>query len=238
MKAMIFAAGLGTRLFPLTIDKPKALVEVAGKTLLQMAIEKVSQAGYQELVINIHHFGDQIIEYLEKKNNFGLNITISDERNQLLDTGGGILNASTWLDGDEAFLVYNVDVLSNIDLQLFRKYHLEQGGLATLAVRERNTARYLAFDDALQLSGWRNIKTGDEIASRNMQNCSLLAFSGIQLIEPAIFKLISETESFPLIPLYLRLAEEHRIMGYRDQSTLWIDLGKPSQILEAEKYIV
>ena len=235
---MIFAAGLGTRLYPLTLHKPKALVEISGKTLLQMAIEKVSQAGYHDLVINIHHFGDQIIEYFYKNNNFGLNILISDERNQLLDTGGGILKASTWLDGDEAFLVYNVDVLSNIDLQLFRRYHIERGGLATLAVRERNTARYLAFDDAMQLSGWRNIKTGDEIASRNMQNCSLLAFSGIQLIEPAIFKLISETGSFPLIPLYLRLAADHRIMGYRDQSTLWMDLGKTSQIIEAERYIV
>ena len=238
MKAMIFAAGLGTRLYPLTLNKPKALVEIAGKTLLQMAIEKVSQAGYHDLVINIHHFGDQIIGYLEKNNNFGLNIIISDERDQLLDTGGGILKAAPWLDGDEAFLVYNVDVLSNIDLQLFRKYHLEQGGLVTLAVRDRSTARYLAFDETMQLSGWRNIKTNDVIASRNMQNSCLLAFSGIQLIEPAIFKLITETGSFPLIPLYLRLAEEHRIMGYHDQSSLWMDLGKPDQIIEAEKFII
>ena len=238
MKAMIFAAGLGTRLYPLTLHKPKALVEIAGKTLLQMAVEKVSQAGYHDLVINVHHFGDQIIEYLEKNNNFGLNITISDERNQLLDTGGGILKAAPWLSGDEAFLVYNVDVLSNIDLQLFRKYHLEQGGLVTLAVRQRNTARYLAFDETMQLSGWRNIKTNDEIVSRSMLNCKLLAFSGIQLIEPAIFKLITETGSFPLIPLYLRLAAEQRIMGYRDHSTLWMDLGKPDQIKEAEKMIV
>ena len=238
MKAMIFAAGLGTRLYPLTLDKPKALVEIAGKTLLKMAIEKVSLAGYHDLVINIHHFGDQIIEYLEKNNNFGLNIIISDERDQLLDTGGGILKAAPWLNGDEPFLVYNVDVLSNIDLQLFRKYHLEQGGLVTLAVRDRSTARYLAFDDAMQLSGWRNIKTNDEIASRSMLNCRLLAFSGIQLIAPAIFKLITETGSFPLIPLYLRLAAEHRIMGYRDHSTLWMDLGKPDQIKEAEKFIL
>ncbi|HZK96881.1 MAG TPA: nucleotidyltransferase family protein [Prolixibacteraceae bacterium] len=238
MRAMIFAAGLGTRLYPLTIDKPKALVEVADKTLLQMAIEKVSLAGYHDLVINIHHFGDQIIRFLAKNDNFGQNITISDECGQLLNTGGGILKAAPLLDGDEAFLVYNVDVLSNIDLQLFRKYHLEQGGLVTLAVRDRNTARYLAFDEAMQLTGWRNIKTGDEIASRNMHNCSLLAFSGIQLIEPAIFKLITETGSFPLIPLYLRLAAEHRIMGYQDQSTLWMDLGKPEQIKEAEKMIV
>jgi NDP-sugar pyrophosphorylase family protein len=238
MRAMIFAAGLGTRLYPLTLDKPKALVEIAGKTLLQLAIEKVSQAGYHDLVINVHHFGDQIIRFLEDRNNFGLNITISDERDQLLDTGGGILKAAPLLDGDDAFLVYNVDVLSNIDLQLLKKYHIEKGGLATLVVRDRKTARYLAFDDTMQLSGWRNIKTGDEIAARNMQNCSLLAFSGIQLIEPAIFKMITESGSFPLIPLYLRLAAEHRIMGYNDPSSLWMDLGKPSQILNAEKYIV
>ena len=238
MRAMIFAAGLGTRLYPLTLDKPKALVEIAGKTLLQLAIEKVSQAGYHDLVINVHHFGDQIIRFLEDRNNFGLNITISDERDQLLDTGGGIIKAAPLLDGDDAFLVYNVDVLSNIDLQLLRKYHIEQGGLATLVVRDRKTARYLAFDDTMQLSGWRNIKTGDEIAARNMQNCSLLAFSGIQLIEPAIFKMITESASFPLIPLYLRLAAEHRIMGYNDPSSLWMDLGKPDQIREAEKFIL
>jgi NDP-sugar pyrophosphorylase family protein len=238
MKALIFAAGLGTRLYPLTLNKPKALIEIACKTLLQMAIEKVSQAGYNELVINIHHFGDQIIDFLKENNNFGLSITISDERDQLLDTGGGILKAEPFLAGDEPFLVYNVDVLSNIDLQLFRKYHKERGGLATLAVRDRKTARYLAFDESMQLSGWKNIKTGEEISTRNIQDCSLFAFSGIQLIEPEIFNLITETRSFPLIPLYLRLAADHRIMGYRDDSSLWMDLGKPDQIIEAEKFFL
>ena len=235
---MIFAAGLGTRLYPFTLDRPKALVEVAGKTLLQLAIEKVSSFGYNELVINIHHFGSQIIEFLEKNNNFGLDIVISDERDHLLDTGGGILKAAPSLNGDEPFLVYNVDVLSNIDLNLFRKYHEERGGLATLVVRDRKTARYLAFDESMQLSGWKNIKTGEEIASRNMQKSSLLAFSGIQLINPAIFKLITETGNFPLIPLYLRLASTHQIFGYNDSSSLWMDLGKPDQITAAEKYIL
>jgi len=237
MKAMIFAAGLGTRLYPLTLSKPKALVEIAGKTLLQMAIEKVSLAGYNELVINVHHFGSQIIEFLQKNNNFGLSVTVSDERDQLLDTGGGILKAAPFLDGDEPFLVYNVDVLSNIDLQLFRKYHIDRGGLATLAVRNRKTSRYLAFDESLQLSGWKNSSTGEEISSRNMQNCSLLAFSGIQLIDPSIFKLITETGKFPLIPLYLRLARENPIFGYNDNSTIWMDLGKTDQLKEAEKYV-
>ena len=235
---MIFAAGLGTRLYPITLNKPKALVEVAGKTLLQMAIEKVSNAGYHELVVNVHHFGDQIIDFLKMNKDFGLSIKISDERGQLLDTGGGLVKAAPWLEGVEPFLVYNVDVLSDIDLQQFRKYHEELGGLATLAVRDRETARYLAFDESMQLSGWKNIKTGNEIISRNMQNNSLLAFSGIQLIEPAIFKLISETGNFPLMSLYLRLAAEHRIMGFLDNSNLWMDLGKPDQIKEAERFII
>jgi len=235
---MIFAAGLGTRLYPITLNKPKALVEVAGKTLLQLAIEKVSNAGYHELVINVHHFGDQIIDFLKENNDFGLSVKISDERGQLLDTGGGLVKAAPWLEGVEPFLIYNVDVLSDIDLQQFREYHMERGGLATLAVRDRETARYLAFDELMQLSGWKNIKTGDEIVSRNMQNCSLLAFSGIQLIEPAIFKLINETGSFPLMSLYLRLAAERRIMGYLDNSNLWMDLGKPDQIKEAGRFII
>jgi NDP-sugar pyrophosphorylase family protein len=237
MKAMIFAAGLGTRLYPLTKDKPKALVEIAGKTLLQMAIEKVSGAGYNKLVINIHHFGDQIIDFLNANNNFGLSISISDERGQLLNTGGGILNAASFLNGDGPFLVYNVDVLSDIDLQLFRKYHEERKGLATLAVRDRKTVRYLAFDESMQLSGWRNIKSGEKITSRSVQNCSLLAFSGIQMVEPAIFRLVTETGNFPLIPLYLRLAADYKIIGYHDPSALWMDLGKPDQIIEADRII-
>ena len=237
MKAMIFAAGLGTRLYPLTIDRPKALVEIAGKTLLQLAIERLGNAGYHELIINIHHFGDQIIRFLELHHNFGLSITISDERDRLLNTGGALLKAAPLLNGTEPFLVYNVDVLSNIDLDLFRKYHIEKNALATLVVRERKTARYLAFDDEMLLSGWKNIKTGDEISIRNLLNCSLLAFSGIQMIDPAIFELIAQTGSFPIIPLYLELAADYPIMGFYDQSSLWMDLGKPDQIVEAEKFI-
>ncbi len=237
MKAMIFAAGLGTRLYPYTADRPKALVEVAGKTLLQRAIEKVSEAGCNDLVINVHHFGDQIIRFLEINQNFGLKISISDERDQLLDTGGGILKAAQWLTGEEPFLVYNVDVLSNMDINLLLQYHHERGGLATLAVRDRKTARYLVFDETMQLTGWRNIKTGEEIKSRTGRESNLFAFSGIQLIEPGIFNMITETGSFSLIPLYLRLARENSIIGYHDQSTLWMDLGKPDQVIEAEKYL-
>ena len=232
---MIFAAGLGTRLFPFTTDRPKALVEVSGKTLLQHAIEKVAKYGYNELIINIHHFGDQIVDYLERNQNFGLDIQISDERDYLLDTGGAILKAAPFLEGDEPFLVYNVDIISNIDLKLFRTYHEERGGLATLVVRDRKTERYLLLDDSMQLSGWRNLKTGCENISRHVQKYNFWAYSGIQIINPAIFKLITETGKFPLIPLYLRLSHDCPIFGYNDPSSLWMDLGKPDQLKEAEK---
>jgi NDP-sugar pyrophosphorylase family protein len=237
MKALIFAAGLGTRLFPLTQHKPKALCEIAGKTLLQYAIEKVSQAGYTDLIINIHHFGEQIIEFLKLHDNFGLNIAISDEREQLLDTGGGIAKASWFLDGHEPFLVYNVDVFSTIDLNLLLLNHKQTNALVTLAVRDRLTSRYLMFDQQMQLSGWCNIKTNEQIIVRNNEWTNRYAFSGIQLIDNKIFALIKEEGSFPLIPLYLRLASDHLIYGFVDQSNLWMDLGKPDQLLEAEKYL-
>jgi NDP-sugar pyrophosphorylase family protein len=235
---MIFAAGLGTRLRPLTIDKPKALIELAGKTLLQMAIEKVSSAGYQDIVINIHHLGEQIIKFLELNKNFGLNISISDEREQLLDTGGGIKKAAYLLSGSEPFLVYNVDVLSNIDLQALRLYHESRGGVATLAVRERKASRYLVFDENMALTGWKNIVTGEEKISRNSIQQKIYAFSGIQIIDPSVFSLIFESGSFSLISLYLRLAQTQSIFGYIDNSSHWMDLGKPDQLKEAEKYLI
>jgi NDP-sugar pyrophosphorylase family protein len=238
MKAMIFAAGLGTRLYPLTNSVPKALVKVAGKTLLQRAIEKVSQAGFTEIVINIHHFGDQVIEFLHLNQNFGLNIRISDEREQLLDTGGAILKAAPLLKGPEPFLVCNVDVLSNIDLSQLYDFHVKKGGIATLAVRKRQTSRYLLFDSEMRLSGWKNISTGEEKIARRSEAYDVYAFSGIQFINPALFDMITETGKFPLIPLYLRLAEAHTIYGFNDTSSLWMDLGKPGQLEEAERLLM
>ena len=234
---MIFAAGLGTRLYPFTIDKPKALVEIAGKTLLQMAIEKVGNAGYNDLVVNVHHHGNQIIDFLERNKNFGLNISISDEQDQLLDTGGGIKKAASYLSGSGPFLVYNVDVLSNIDLDVLRSYHMKRGGLATLAVRDRKTARYLVFNEDMLLTGWKNINTGAKKIMRTSVTQKILAFSGIQIIDPSIFNKITESGSFSLISLYLRLAETQSIFGYSDTSSLWMDLGKPEQLKEAEKYV-
>lgn len=237
MKAMILAAGLGTRLQPLTSDKPKALIEIAGKTLLQLAIEKVINGGYEEIVINVHHFADQIIEYLYLNDNFGQDITISDERHQLLDTGGGIKKVESLLSGSSPFLVYNVDVLSAIDLQTLRSYHNERGGLATLSVRNRKSSRYLVFDDHMILTGWKNSVTGEKLSVSDSKQSQLYAFSGIQIIDPAIFDLITESGTFSLISLYLRLAENNNIFGYIDTSDIWIDLGKPEQLREAEKYL-
>ena len=233
MKAMIFAAGLGTRLRPLTDNKPKALVEVAGKTLLQRAIEKVSEAGFREIVVNIHHFGDQIIDFLAQNNNFGLDIRISDERDELLDTGGGILKAKPWLDGLEPFLVYNVDVLSSLDLRKLVQWHREHKALATLVVRKRDTSRYLLFDQEMQLSGWTNIQTGEMKMARQVPEVARFAFSGIHIIEPSIFSLITETGRFSIIPMYLRLAAQNAICGFEDTSDLWMDLGKPGQLKAA-----
>jgi len=235
MKAMIFAAGLGTRLRPLTDNKPKALVEVAGKTLLQRVIEKVSDAGFKEIVVNIHHFGDQIIDFLERNNNFGLDIQISDERDELLDTGGGILKARPLLEGSEPFLVYNVDVLCSLDLKKLLQWHRKHQALATLVVRKRDTARYLLFDEDMQLSGWTNIKTGEVKMARQKPEVDKFAFSGIHIIESSVFPLITETGKFPIIPMYLRLAEQNAIYGFEDTSDLWMDLGKPGQLKVAEE---
>ena len=237
MKAMIFAAGLGTRLYPLTQDKPKALVEIAGKTLLQRAVEKLGESGFRDIVINIHHFGEQIIDFLDRNENFGLNILISDERYQLLDTGGAILKASPLLKSDLPILIYNVDVLSDLNLQDLLNCHLEKGGMATLAVRDRETSRYLLFDEEMRLGGWENRSIREKRIVRNSAVMNAFAFSGIQFIDPAIFDLITERNKFSLVSLYLRLAASEKIYGYHDTSSLWMDLGKAEQLREAEKAI-
>ena len=235
MKALILAAGLGTRLFPYTSDRPKALVELNGITLLEHAIRKVSELNVSEIIINIHHFGDQMIEFLKAKENFGKSITISDERDQLLDTGGAILKARYLLGDKEPFLVYNADVLSSIDLHGLVKYHFEKGGLATMAVRERITDRYLLFDPQMKLSGWKNVKTGEIKIVRDQEALESFAFSGIQIIQPELFPKITETGKFSIIPMYLRLAKENNIFGFYDHSNLWMDLGKPDQLLKAQE---
>ena len=237
MKALIFAAGLGTRLKEHTADKPKALVLLAGKPLLQHAIEKLMMHQITDITVNVFHFADQIIAFLENNPFPGLKIHISDERDELLDTGGGLRNAATFLTGHEPILIYNVDVISNLNLNLLENHHRQSGALVTLVVRQRETARYLMFDKQLQLSGWKNFSNGETKICReeNFPKATPYAFSGIQIVQPEIFSLISETGKFPIMDLYLRLAKKEKVAGFIDTSTTWMDLGKPDQLPLAEK---
>ena len=238
MKALLFAAGLGTRLNEYTHDKPKALVNLAGKPLLQHAIEYLKYYGISDITINVFHFAEQVISFIEEKDSFGINIHISDERDQLLDTGGGLKKAGAFLKGDEPILIYNVDVISNLNLNVLLNYHQQQKALATLVVRQRDTNRYLMFDQNLQLSGWKNFSTGEAHVSRieSFANSQPLAFSGIHLIQPELLEMITEEGKFPIIDLYLRLAENQTIKAFVDQSDLWMDLGKPEQLQAAESF--
>jgi NDP-sugar pyrophosphorylase family protein len=236
VKALLFAAGLGTRLKDHTHNKPKAMVNLAGKPLLQHTIEHLKQYGITEFTINVHHFAGQIRSFLEENHSFGVNIHLSDESDQLLDTGGGLKKAAEFLRGDETILIYNVDVISNLDLNVLLNYHQEKKSLATLVVRQRETSRYLMFDQNLELAGWKNFSNGEIRVSRehSFDGAQPLAFSGIHLIEPEILELITEEGKFPIIDLYLRLAKTHSIRAYIDQSDLWMDLGKPEQLQAAE----
>lgn len=237
MKALLFAAGLGTRLKEHTQDKPKALVNLAGKPLLQHVVEHLKKQGITDITINVFHFADQVVSFVEKNNSFGIDIHISDERGQLLDTGGGLKKAGIFLKGDKPILIYNVDVISNLDLNVLLKYHQEQKALATLVVRPRETSRYLMFDQNLQLAGWKNFRNGETIISRpeSFADAQPLAFSGIHLVQPEILDLITEEGKFPIMDLYLRLAKDQSIKAFIDHSDLWMDLGKPEELLAAEK---
>lgn len=237
MKAIIFAAGLGTRLKPLTNNCPKALVKLNGQPLLWHTINKLTLAGVSEIVINVHHLGDQIIDYLNHQQ-FKVPIHISDERNLLLDTGGGLKKAQQFLTGDAPIVAYNVDIISSVSLPDVIAWHNMKKALATLVVRNRQTSRYLLFDPNMQLTGWQNKTTGEtKTVSKQFENSCPFAFSGIQIISPAIFNLITEQGKFPITELYLRLAQKQLIMGYSDMSDFWIDLGKPGQIEIAENYL-
>lgn len=237
MKALIFAAGLGSRLKEYTQNKPKALVTLAGKPLLQRAIEHLKNFGINHIVINVHHFADQVIDFIKEHDSFGIRIDISDERDQLLDTGGGLKKAGQFLMGNEPILIYNVDVVSNLDLNELLEFHGQNKALATLVVRQRKTSRYLMFDENMLLAGWKNFSSGETIVSRedSFADSHPYAFSGIHILQPEILDLITEEGIFPIMDLYLRLAKNHPIKAYIDQSDLWMDLGKPDQIVEAEK---
>lgn len=237
MKAMIFAAGLGTRLRPLTNDRPKALVELHGKTLLQHAIEHLKSFGIRDIVVNIHHFGAKVLEVLANNQNFGCNIIISDERAMLLETGGGLLKAQEHFKGEEALVVYNVDVLSNIDLLEMLHYHQQNNALATLATRSRESSRYLLFNEQLELCGWTNTKTKAVKHVRPAKNRQQYAFSGIHIIHPKLLSLITQKGKFSITDTYLELAEQHKIIAYPHDQDYWFDVGKPERLEAASVFL-
>ena len=251
---MIFAAGLGTRLKPLTDTLPKALVPLAGKTLLQWQIERLKAAGITDIVVNVHHFPDMIINYLRENDNFGCRIAVSDERDMLLETGGGLRKAKSLLLGigsresgnnDEPILICNVDILSNIDLPtLLQTYNPEEMGV--VVVSPRDTQRYLLFDETNRLCGWTNIATGEIrpaslASSPNSLIASRLAFSGMQVLNPRIFdvmdKVVAEKgDKFSLIDLYLSIAEKEILRAFIPENYHMMDVGKIAQLSEAESF--
>lgn len=239
MKAMVLAAGLGTRLRPLTNERPKALVEVGGRTMLEITLSRLREYGVHDVIINAHHLADALIDYLRANKNFGLNIEISRE-DILLDTGGGLKKAAHFLaDSTEPFLLHNVDVLSNIDFVHMFRHHRDQGALATLAVHDRLSSRLLLFDDHLQFCGRRNTKDGSDQIVRASTALTPLAFSGIHAISPQIFDVMTEMGIFSIIDCYLRLAKEgFKIAGFRADEYYWRDLGTAQSIREAERDVL
>jgi NDP-sugar pyrophosphorylase family protein len=236
-QVMIFAAGLGTRLKPLTDTMPKALVRVGGQPLLWHVIMKLKAAGYERMVVNVHHFADQIIDYLESNGNFGVDILISDERDGLLETGGGIKKALPLFDSESPILIHNVDILSNLD------FNTLPTDAPLLVVSPRQTKRYLLFDETLRLQGWTNIETGEvkgvnseEVKSEKFRR---LAFSGIHVFHPSLIPLMADwPDRFPIMDFYLKACGDHLIRGFEAHDLRLLDVGKLDTLEQAEKFIV
>lgn len=241
MQAMIFAAGLGTRLKPLTDTRPKALVEVAGRPLLEHTVVRLREAGASRIVVNVHHFAGMIKDYLQANGNFGMDIRISDETERLLDTGGGIRKAVPLFDPSEPILIHNVDILSNVDLRLF--YEAGKKTDATLLVSSRRTKRYLLFgkDGEHRLKGWTNIETG-EVKSPHKglspESCDMYAFSGIHIFSPSLFPCLYEMpDKFGVMDFYLKYCSDHRICGYVYNDLRLMDVGKADTLCEADAFV-
>ena len=236
MRAMILAAGLGTRLKPLTNSTPKALIKIKDFTLLELQIKKLVSEGFDQIIINVHHFGEVVKDYLKQNNFFNCSIEISDESEKLLDTGGGLKKASHFFRDGEPFLVYNVDILSNISLRKLINYHLASESIATLAIQNRDSSRKFLFDKNHILCGWMNQKSSKNIITRDEQSELFpYSFSGIQVINPKIFKYFPDKDIFSLVELYLSAARKAKISGYIHNDDLWIDIGKLENLERAEK---
>ncbi|MBA4139240.1 MAG: NTP transferase domain-containing protein [Segetibacter sp.] len=240
MKAMILAAGLGTRLKPWTDHHPKALAVVNGKSLLQRNIEYLKQFGINEVVVNVHHFANQIINAININKGWGSKIIISDETKEVLETGGGLLKGAWFFKEKEPFVLINVDILTNLDILGMVNYHKQNIPLATLATTNRVTSRYFLFDENNNLCGWRNIKTGEEKTGAKPLggNEQQKAFSGVHIINPQIFSLIKQKGKFSMVEVYLSLMDQHLIKSFDHSNTVFIDVGKLESISKAEKVFI
>lgn len=234
-KALIFAAGKGTRLKPFTDNHPKALAVVNNVPLLERNIKFLQNYGINDFVINVHHFGEQIIDFLQEKENFGAKIEISDEKNELLETGGGLVFAKKYLENEENFLIMNADILTDLNITEFIKFHLSHQNVATLAVSDRVSSRKLMFNEDMILKGWVNKTTGETKLSEFNKNFKELAFSGIHCVNSSIFDKIKRTGKFSIMEEYLDLMFENHIQGFQHNAKL-IDVGRPESVVEAEIY--
>lgn len=252
MKAMIFAAGLGTRLKPFTDSHPKALAEVCGRPMLGLVVERLRLAGVTEIVVNVHHFADQIIDYLRVNDDFGLKIHISDERSRLLDTGGGILAARRWLDGDEPFIVHNADILTDLDIAEMYGQMLRSEAAAMLLAASRATSRYLMFDPAThRMRGWTNVDSGKiRPDGLSIDGLDRLAFGGVHIVSPDMFEPLAKyadglegdnaiadgNARFSIMDFYIDACGRLPIFGYQPvEYYVWHDIGKPASLVSAEK---
>jgi NDP-sugar pyrophosphorylase family protein len=228
-RAMILAAGLGTRLQPLTENKPKALVEYRGKTLLEIVLRRLIHHGFRDVVINIHHYPEKIVSFVESKKNFGINIQFSDETNELLDTGGGIKKAFSLFEGDPV-LIHNVDVYTDLNLDDFYNFHNDYEHLASLAVKERETTRPFLMNETAILCGWENLVSGEKIIVRDETPLQQIAYSGIAILSPSFIELMPEVSSYSLTPALLKIAEKNDIFLFPHNGA-WKDMGRPDAFL-------
>jgi MurNAc alpha-1-phosphate uridylyltransferase len=231
--AMLLAAGFGTRLKPFTDHHPKALAQINGKTLLQRNVEYLQQFGIYHVIVNVHHFADQIIQKIKDNNGWGSNINISDERDAILETGGGLKRAAWFFEHVDDFVLMNVDVLTDLSLNEMISFHKKNKALATLATRDRETSRYFLFDEENVLCGWKNIKTGEEKIMRDEKNLTQKAFSGIHVINTEIFSLMQQGAKFSMVDVYLSLCAQHNILSFDHSHTKFIDVGKTESLERA-----
>ena len=232
---MIFAAGLGTRFKPWTDKHPKALAPVNGKSLLQRNVEWLQQYGIKDVIVNVHHFPEQVMQAIQANKGWGSNITISDERGQLLETGGGLKKARPYFDSNESFVTINVDILTDLNLDKLIHFHTQNRPLISFAVSDRKKSRYFLFDEKLRLCGWENVKTGDKRMSIEKEKLVQKAYSCVVVFQPEIFSLMKQQGKFSLVDVYLDLAADHKILGYDHTGDRLVDVGKPESVAVAEK---